>query len=93
VRWFTVQGGNFVGRIDPTAGRVDLEEAPTPKSRLYGTVVDSKGVPWFVLFRGSAELWRRSVTGREVAQASGTGLGRPRGLARRRCLRRATASP
>ena len=48
--WFTVQGGNFVGRLDPKTGEVTLKQAPTPKSRPYGIVVTSKGVPVFDLF-------------------------------------------
>ncbi len=48
--WFTVQGGNFVGKLDPATGQITLKEAPTPKSRPYGIVISSKGVPVFDLF-------------------------------------------
>lgn len=48
--WFTVQGGNFVGKLDPASGQVTLKEAPTPKSRPYGIVISSKGLPVFDLF-------------------------------------------
>ncbi len=48
--WFTVQGGNFVGRLNPSQGRTDLKPAPTPDSRPYGIVVNSKGIPFFDLF-------------------------------------------
>lgn len=47
--WFTVQGGNFVGRLEKAMGKVDLVEVPTPRSRPYGIVVDSKGRPWLNL--------------------------------------------
>ena len=48
--WFTVQQGNFVGRLDPKTGKVALVMAPTPDSRPYGIVVNSRGVPFFDLF-------------------------------------------
>src|SRR5258708_243038 len=48
--WFTVQGGNFVGRLDPKTGEVKLAKSPTPRSRPYGIRVNSKGVPFFVEF-------------------------------------------
>jgi virginiamycin B lyase len=48
--WFTVQGGNMVGRLDPKTGDVKLVTSPTPKSRPYGMVVSSKGIPFFVEF-------------------------------------------
>jgi virginiamycin B lyase len=48
--WFSVQGGNFIGRIDPASGDVKLVKSLTPKSRPYGVKIDSKGVPFVVLF-------------------------------------------
>jgi virginiamycin B lyase len=48
--WFTVQGGNDMGRIDPANGEVKLVKSLTPKSRPYGVKIDSKGVPFVVLF-------------------------------------------
>jgi streptogramin lyase len=39
--WFTVQGGNMVGRLIPQMGEVKLVTSPTPKSRPYGMVVNS----------------------------------------------------
>jgi virginiamycin B lyase len=50
VLWFTVQGGNFVGTLDPKSGKVTLVPAPTPNSRPYGIKVNSKGIPFFDLF-------------------------------------------
>lgn len=50
ILWFTVQGGNFVGRLDPRTGTVTLKEPSTPKSRPYGIVINSKGVPFFTQF-------------------------------------------
>ncbi len=48
--WFTVQSGNFVGRLDPSSGAISLKKSPTPRSRPYGIVVDSKGTPFFCEF-------------------------------------------
>jgi virginiamycin B lyase len=48
--WFTAQQANMVGRIDPKSGEVKLVTSPTPNSRPYGLVINSKGVPVFVEF-------------------------------------------
>ena len=48
--WFTVQGANMVGRMNPATGELALRDSPTPKSLPYGIVVNSKGVPFFVEF-------------------------------------------
>mgnify|MGYP003579621716 CR=1 FL=1 len=39
-----------MGRLDPKTGEVKLVTSPTPKSRPYGMVVNSKGVPFLVEF-------------------------------------------
>jgi virginiamycin B lyase len=48
--WFTVQGGNFVGRLDPLSGAIRLKQSSTSRSRPYGIVVNSKGMPFFCEF-------------------------------------------
>jgi virginiamycin B lyase len=48
--WFTVQNANRVGRLDPTSGDIKLITSPTEKSRPYGLMINSKGVPYFVEF-------------------------------------------
>jgi virginiamycin B lyase len=48
--WFTVQAGNFVGRLDPRTGIVTLKPSPTPGSKPYGIAVNSKGIPFFCEF-------------------------------------------
>ena len=48
--WFTVQGGNFVGRLDPQTGAIKLKRPPTPNSRPYGIVVNTKGIPFYCEF-------------------------------------------
>jgi virginiamycin B lyase len=39
-----------MGRLDPGTGEIKLVTAPTPRSRPYGIMVNSKGVPFVVLF-------------------------------------------
>jgi len=48
--WFTVQGGNMVGRLDPKTGDSKLVTMPGEKSRPYGLMINSKGVPYVVEF-------------------------------------------
>jgi virginiamycin B lyase len=48
--WFTVQGGNFVGRLTVADGTVDLIPVPTAGARPYGIVVAPDGTPWIALF-------------------------------------------
>ena len=55
--WFTVQGGNFVGRLATHSGEVSLIEVPTKRARPYGIKLNSKGEPWVVEF-GSNKLLR-----------------------------------
>jgi virginiamycin B lyase len=51
--WFTVQNGNFLGRLrfggEP---EVELVAVPTPDSRPYGLLVAPDGRPWFTEFAG-----------------------------------------
>ena len=55
--WFTVQGGNFVGKLAVESGEVTLLAVPTKRSRPYGIVINSKDEPWVVEF-GSNKLIR-----------------------------------
>jgi virginiamycin B lyase len=50
ILWFTLQQSNMIGRLDPATGEIKLVTAPTPRSRPYGIMVSSKGVPFVVLF-------------------------------------------
>jgi virginiamycin B lyase len=52
---FTVQAGNYVGILDPTApnGNIKLVSPPTANARPYGIRVDSKGVPYFDEFNSN----------------------------------------
>ena len=47
--WFTVQGGNFVGRLRIADRHVDLIPVPTDGARPYGIRVAANGAPWIVL--------------------------------------------
>jgi virginiamycin B lyase len=48
--WFTVQGGNRIGRLRLADLQVDLISVPTPNARPYGIIVAADGAPWAVLF-------------------------------------------
>jgi len=50
VLWFTVQAGNFLGRLDPRTGAIRLKRSPTPNSKPYGIVINTKGIPIFCEF-------------------------------------------
>lgn len=47
--WFTVQGGNFVGRLTVADRSVELIEVPTAHARPYGIAVAPDGTPWVAL--------------------------------------------
>lgn len=55
--WFTVQGGNFVGRLTISDKTVDLIPVPTKNARPYGIVMGTDGTPWVALF-GTNKLAR-----------------------------------
>ncbi len=54
--WFTVQGGNFIGKLWTQTGEVRLVESISVEgrrggsSRPYGIELDSSGRPWIALF-------------------------------------------
>lgn len=47
--WFTVQGGNFVGRLTVASREVALLPVPTAGARPYGIRVGPRGTVWVVL--------------------------------------------
>jgi virginiamycin B lyase len=47
--WFTVQGGNFIGRLALDDHAVDLVPVPTQRARPYGIKIAGDGTPWAVL--------------------------------------------
>jgi virginiamycin B lyase len=53
--WFTVQGGNMMGRLNIESRKVDLIASKTEKSRPYGIKLAPDGSVWVVLF-GSNKL-------------------------------------
>jgi virginiamycin B lyase len=53
--WFTVQGGNMMGRLNIESRKVDLIQSRTPMSRPYGIKQAPDGSIWVVLF-GSNKL-------------------------------------
>jgi virginiamycin B lyase len=55
--WFTVQGGNFIGKFSPDTGETRLVQSMVVEgsrrgssSRPYGIVIDSNDRPWIALF-------------------------------------------
>jgi len=48
--WFTVQGGNMMGRLNIESRKVDLIKSQTPGSRPYGIKMAPDGSVWVVLF-------------------------------------------
>lgn len=48
--WFTVQGGNLVGRVTVADRSVDLIPVPTARARPYGIAIVPDGTPWVALF-------------------------------------------
>jgi len=53
--WFTVQGGNMMGRLNIESRKVELMKSRTAKSRPYGIKLAPDGSVWVVLF-GSNKL-------------------------------------
>lgn len=51
--WFTLQSGH-VGRLIPATGDIRIVPAPSGAGQTYpyGIQIDSRGVPWYVDFRG-----------------------------------------
>lgn len=48
--WFTVQFGNFIGRLSLADRAVDLIAVPTERARPYGIKLTAGGTPWIALF-------------------------------------------
>jgi virginiamycin B lyase len=48
--WFTVQGGNMIGRLDIDSRKVDLIPSLTERSRPYGIKMAPDGSVWVALF-------------------------------------------
>src|SRR5437667_288585 len=50
--FFTLQSGH-VGRIVPSTGEMKVSATPSANTYPYGIQVNSKGIPWYVDFRGN----------------------------------------
>ena len=57
--FFTLQSGH-VGRLVPATGVMTIVKTPSENTYPYGIQVNSKGVPWYVDFRGNRVGQRRS---------------------------------
>ena len=54
--WFTVQSGNFIGKLTVSDNSVELIRVATRKARPYGIIVDRDDNPWAVAFTGNRLL-------------------------------------
>jgi virginiamycin B lyase len=79
ILWFTVQGGNFVGKLDPATGEVVLRRPPTPASAPYGMAVNADGIPFFCEF-GTNKIGRIDPATLEIRELEVTAGARPRRL-------------
>ena len=50
--WFTLQSG-MLGRLVPATGELKIVSTPSQNTYPYGIRVNSRGVPWYVDFRGN----------------------------------------
>jgi virginiamycin B lyase len=48
--FFTAQQSNVAGRLEPKTGDIKLVPMPTQRSRPYGIMINSKGIPIIALF-------------------------------------------
>src|SRR5437870_4217949 len=78
--WYTGQGNNTLGQLDPKTGNVTLKQSPTPRSARYGLRLDSKGDPWYCEFNSNklAHIDRATFEIKEYLLPEGA---RPRRLA------------
>jgi virginiamycin B lyase len=53
--WFTVQKGNFIGKLTTADGTITLIAVASKKARPYGIIVDRDNMPWAAAF-GSNRL-------------------------------------
>ena len=79
ILWFTVQTGNFVGKLDPKTGAVTLKAA-SPRARPYGIVIMSNGTPVFDLF-GTNKIGTINPATMEITEYALPESARPRRIA------------
>jgi virginiamycin B lyase len=80
ILWFTVQQGNFVGRLDPQTGVITLKPSPTHDSRPYGIAIDSTGVPYYCEL-GTNKIGRIDPASMKITEYALPKGARPRRLA------------
>ena len=79
--YFSVQGGNFVGRFNSKTGEITLRRAPTPNARPYGIMQDAQGIVWFDEFN-SNKIGRLDPATMEIKEFSlPSAAARPRRIA------------
>lgn len=65
--WFTVQGGNFFGKLDTETHKVELIESLTRRSLPYGIKIAADGTVWSVLL-GTNKLARIDPRAMEISE-------------------------
>jgi virginiamycin B lyase len=78
--WFSVQGGNLVGRLDPKTGKIELKNVPTENALPYGIAINSKGVPFFCEL-GANKMAKIDPTTMAITEFKVPETARPRRLA------------
>jgi virginiamycin B lyase len=78
--FFTAQESNFVGRLDPKTGKVDVKEVPTTHSNPYGIIIGPDGAAWFCEF-GSNKIGRIDAKTLAITEFSLPEAARPRRIA------------
>jgi virginiamycin B lyase len=48
--WFTNESTNYIGRLDPSTGKMQLKQSPTPHAIPYGIVITKTNAPFFCEF-------------------------------------------
>jgi len=65
--WFTVQGGNFVGKLTVATQHVELLPVPTARARPYGINIAGDGTVWVAEF-GTNKLLSINPTSLELTE-------------------------
>ena len=78
--WFTVQNGNYVGRLDPSTGAITLKPVATSKAMPHGIVISPSGSPYFAM-AGANKIGRIDPRTLEITEYTLPDGARPRRLA------------
>ena len=88
--WYTGQGANKLGRLDPKTGEFKEYPLKTPNSGPHGLVADKDGNIWFTRPSSASSVLLRVAAGKDGAGARGILQSRTRSL---RAIRRLVVFP